>query len=178
MGGGRAKYLILYGFLPILPLRIGAVEPQLISISWEGIVVNMIGICGDDCSHCPRYAATQKGSKDELEKVKELWVRLGFRDSNIPAQELVCHGCGPENQCAYSEVRACVYAKGIESCGSCDSYPCELVNAVFEKSEKLRSQAARICTPKEMEVLQKAFFSKKENLDRKYLESHKKQGRY
>jgi hypothetical protein len=44
-------------------------------------------------------------------------------------------------------------------------YPCGLLNAVFEKSEKLRSHAVRVCTPKEMDALHKAFFSKRQNLD-------------
>jgi hypothetical protein len=45
-------------------------------------------------------------------------------------------------------------------------HPCGLLNAVFEKSKKLRSRAARVCTPEEMDALRKAFFSKRQNLDR------------
>jgi hypothetical protein len=40
-----------------------------------------------------------------------------------------------------------------------------LINAVFEKSEKLRSHATQVCPPEEMEVLDKAFFLKRRNLD-------------
>jgi hypothetical protein len=109
-----------------------------------------------------------------LEKVKELWLRLGLRDLALSAQGLACSGCVPKNDCAYSELRACVYAKTIENCGLCEAYPCELVNAAFEKSEKLRSHAAQVCTLKEMDVLQKAFFSKKQNLDQKRMERVKR----
>jgi hypothetical protein len=45
-------------------------------------------------------------------------------------------------------------------------HPCGLLNAVFEKSEKLRSRAAWVCTPDEIDALRKAFFSKRQNLDR------------
>ena len=123
-----------------------------------------IGICGDNCYYCPRYIATQNKSPTELDKVKELWVRLGLRDSAFPARDLVCFGCKPENKCAYSDLRACASEKGVENCGLCDRYPCKLTNAAFEKSERLRYAAIRICTPKEMDILHKAFFSKKENL--------------
>ncbi len=124
-----------------------------------------IGVCGDNCLYCPRYIATQNRNATELEKVKELWVRLGLRDPTFPARGLSCFGCKPNKECAYSELRTCAREKGINNCGLCDAYPCDLMNAVFEKSERLRSHAAGICTPGEMEVLDKAFFSKRRNLD-------------
>jgi hypothetical protein len=134
--------------------------------SWqEKRIMPMIGICGDDCLYCPRYLATKSGGNKEMEEVKELWVRLGLREPAFPAQDMACFGCRPENKCAYLEVRACVYEKGIENCGLCQVYPCELINAVFEKSEKLSSLATRICTSEEIDTLQKAFFSKRQNLD-------------
>jgi hypothetical protein len=86
---------------------------------------------------------------------------------------MACSGCSPENNCAYSEVRACAYEKGIENCGLCQVYPCKLLNAVFEKSEKLRSHAARFFTPKEMDAFHKAFFSKRQNLDRVHFDRYK-----
>jgi hypothetical protein len=127
--------------------------------------MNTIGICGDNCLHCPRHTAAQNGGAKELEEVKELWVRLGLRDLAFPAQDMACFGCRPENKCAYSELRACAREREIDNCGLCKGYPCELINAAFEKSEKLRSHAARVCTPGEMDALHKAFFSKRQNLD-------------
>jgi hypothetical protein len=133
-----------------------------------------IGICGDDCLYCPRYLATQSGKVEELEKVKDLWVRLGLRDPAFSAQDLACCGCTPANNCAYPELRACVSEKGIESCGLCEAYPCQLISAAFEKSERLYSQTLKFCTPEEMDLLRKAFFSKRENLEKKRLEKRKK----
>jgi hypothetical protein len=129
-----------------------------------------MGICGDKCIHCPRYIATQNGGTRELEKVKELWVRLGLRDPGFPSQDMACDGCKAENKCAYKELRACVCAKGIENCGSCDSYPCELINRAFQKSDALKSYASEVCTQEEMDMLEKAFFSKKEYFDRLHQE--------
>lgn len=126
----------------------------------------MIGLCGDNCSLCPRYLATQSGSAWELEKVKSLWVRLGLRDWTFPAQDLACRGCSPENERAYRELRACAHEKGVDNCGLCHEYPCGLIQSAFDKSEKLHSHAIRVCTSKELAVLKDAFFSKRQNLDR------------
>ncbi len=133
----------------------------------------MIGICGDNCSFCPRYVATENGGAGELEKVKELWVRLGLRDPDSPVEEMACHGCKPENKCAYSELRACTYERGVGNCGLCHEYPCGLILDAFEKSDKLHSHASRVCTPKEMGVIRKAFFFKRQNLDRIHFEKDK-----
>ncbi len=128
-------------------------------------MMSLIGVCGDNCSYCPRYIATRSGKADELEEVKELWARLGLRDPAFPARDLTCFGCNPENPCAYSELRDCARGKGIDNCGLCDAYPCKRVDAAFEKSEELRSHATLVCTPKEMDTLTQAFFSKRRNLD-------------
>jgi hypothetical protein len=129
-------------------------------------MTEMIGYCGDNCLLCPRYAAAQNGSAEELEKAKELWVRLGLRDPNFPAKEMVCYGCGPKIECAYSELRSCAHKKGVDTCGLCAEYPCGLISAAFDKSQKLQSRAVRVCIPKEIEMIEKAFFSKRQNLDR------------
>jgi hypothetical protein len=128
-------------------------------------MMSLIGVCGDNCSYCPRYTATRSGKTEELEEVKELWARLGLRDPAVPARDLTCFGCNPENPCAYAELRDCAREKGIDNCGLCDAYPCKRIDAAFEKSEDLRSHATRVCTPKEMDTLTKAFFSKRQNLD-------------
>jgi hypothetical protein len=127
--------------------------------------MKIIGICGENCEYCPRYIATQKGTLTDLEKVKELWGRIGLRDIDFPAEKMVCYGCGPENKCAFPELRDCVTKKHIETCGSCDEYPCNIINKVFGKSEKLKIHASKVCTEKEMKMLNKALFSKKMNID-------------
>ena len=130
----------------------------------------MTGICGDNCEYCPRYIATRNGGNIDLEKVKELWVRLGLRDRTFPVEDMACHGCSPENKCAYTELRTCAAAKDLETCGQCGDYPCDLIEFTFEKSEKLRMVAAAVCSREEMEMLTMAFFAKKDNLDRMHRE--------
>lgn len=125
----------------------------------------MMGVCGDNCEFCPRCNATRSGERTELEKVKELWVRLGLRDRDFPVENMACRGCLPESKCAYPGLRACAVVKGHDNCGRCDVFPCRLIEEVFMKTDQLKSRAIAVCTPEEMEQLRKAFFNKKKNLD-------------
>ena len=134
----------------------------------------MIGICGDNCSYCPRFIATKSGRRDELEKVKELWVRLGLRDPDFHVENMACHGCNSGKRCAYAELRACVSSKGHGNCGACEEYPCNLINGLFDKTDILKSHASKVCTPEEMDLLHKAFFSKKGHLEKMHREHRKK----
>ena len=134
----------------------------------------MFGMCGDNCSYCARFIATESGRKTELEKIKELWVRLGLREPDFPIKDMACYGCKPGKKCAYAELRACVSGKGYENCGSCEQYPCNLINSVFDETETLKSHASKVCTQEEMDMLHRAFFSKKEYFDRMHRERSKK----
>jgi hypothetical protein len=138
------------------------------------IFMNRIGICGDNCEYCPRYIATQSGRIEDLEKVKELWVRLGLRTPDFPGKDMTCHGCKPENKCAYTELRACVSTIMVDNCGLCDEYPCKLINSVFHKSEKLKDRVNNVCTLEEKDTLYKAFFLKREYFDQIYQKHLKK----
>jgi hypothetical protein len=136
----------------------------------------LLGICGDNCRFCPRYLATLSGDEEELEKVKALWVKIGLRDPSFPAKGLACYGCEPENDCAYRQLRACAGTKGVANCGLCHDYPCILMRTAFDRSEELHSRMNGICTRKEAEMLEKAFFSKRQNLDQIHRDTQKRGG--
>jgi hypothetical protein len=125
----------------------------------------VIGVCGDNCAMCPRNAATRSGSPEELEKVKELWVRLELRAPDFPADGLACRGCSPENDCAYPRLRACARERSLPNCGQCDDYPCSSIDMVCAASERLRERATDVCTSAELAVLNQAFFSKRRLLN-------------
>ena len=124
-----------------------------------------LGACGDHCTYCPRFIATQNQDPQMLQEVADLWVRIGLRDKSVTSQELKCFGCTPENNCAYSEQRDCAFAKGFENCGLCRDYPCRIVAATIERTDQLSSSIRSLCSPKEWSQLEKAFFLKKQNLD-------------
>ena len=132
----------------------------------EIIHLGIFGACGDDCSLCPRYRATLAGDRNALERVKELWILLGWREADVTAEELKCSGCRKENKCSYQKLRDCAFEKGYKNCGMCGRYPCGLVSAAFEKTENAFRSCNGIGSDEEMEALTKAFRYKKSNLDR------------
>lgn len=125
-----------------------------------------LGFCGDNCKVCPRYVATQSGDVEQLKKVATLWYRVGYRDKIVQPEELICHGCSLTNLCAYDDIRECAVEKGVENCGKCENYPCEKVLRAFDQTESFAEKCKEKCSKEEYESLQKAFFSKKKNLDR------------
>jgi hypothetical protein len=126
---------------------------------------DLIGVCGDCCEACPRFLATVGDDPSGLERAKDLWVRLGLRTPDFPAEKLGCRGCGPTNDCAYPELRACAYARSVANCGLCPEYPCGLVDAAFANSERLRPRVQAACDPRESAALETAFLAKKRRLD-------------
>jgi hypothetical protein len=122
-----------------------------------------IGICGDVCSECPRYIATQNNDTIELGKIVELWYRLGFRNIIVSAEELKCTGCSSDNACAY-QINNCNHLSGKHNCGECDLFPCEKINAAFQKTEELKDICREKCTDLEYLKLGKAFLNKKQIL--------------
>jgi hypothetical protein len=113
----------------------------------------------------------------ELEKVKDLWVRLGLREPSFPAKDLICNGCQPENKCAYPEIRTCAYEKGVSSCGLCENYPCQRIKEVFGRTEIWKTKSLANCSSEEYELINKAFGLKKKYLDEIHRENQKKESR-
>jgi hypothetical protein len=59
-----------------------------------------------------------------------------------------------------------VSAKEIDNCGKCRDYPCEKVLKVFEQTELYAKNCKESLSKEDYECFQKAFFLKKERLDR------------
>jgi hypothetical protein len=125
-----------------------------------------LGFCGDDCSVCPRYLATQSGDAGQFRKVADLWHRVGYRDTIMPKDDLACHGCSRRTRCDRMAVRECAVEKGVENCGKCENYPCEKILQTFEETELFAKSAKDKCSKEEYKVLQKAFYEKRKNLDK------------
>jgi hypothetical protein len=125
----------------------------------------LIGFCGDNCALCPRYIATRSGDIHDLETVRDLWVRVGWRDKDTSPEEVACSGCTSVISCRYDNVRICAKDKGITNCGECMDYPCQEIIKVFEKTNSYERKCKEVCSPSEYERLYRAFFLKKETLD-------------
>ncbi|MDM7991851.1 MAG: DUF3795 domain-containing protein [Candidatus Fermentibacter sp.] len=125
----------------------------------------MIGVCGDDCGACPRFLATASGDPAALEKVRDLWVRIGLRETGFPVEDMACRGCRSSSRCAWPLVRDCAFSRGIPDCGRCGGFPCGRLEAVFEASEELAARIASCCSQTERDALTGAFMKKRLNLE-------------
>jgi hypothetical protein len=122
-----------------------------------------ISICGDVCSECPRYKATQADNHAALIKIAELWYRLGFRDKILGPEDLKCTGCSKDKSCTHG-LTNCGYLENKNNCGECDIFPCNQINLVFQKTEQANKTCKDKCPEAEYKVLQRAFLMKKEIL--------------
>lgn len=126
--------------------------------------MDVIAFCGNNCSYCPRYLATQSGDPQELHKVAVLWEKCGYRDRVVSNEEISCHGCSITNWCRY-DVADCM-KDGIANCGKCRKYSCDKIQAAFERTRSFEAKIREACSETEYQQLKKAFYEKKENLDR------------
>ena len=125
-----------------------------------------IAFCGNDCGACPRYAATQSGDENRLHQVAELWHRLGFRESVVSIKEIRCTGCTPTQKCRHG-IAACASKRHLTTCGECrDFTTCVKLAAAFEKTEAFARACETSCDDATCAVLHRAFFRKRENLQK------------
>ena len=122
-----------------------------------------ISICGDICSECPRYIATKNNDITELEKIAELWYRLGFRCKIVNPEELKCSGCGKDKFCNHN-LTLCEHLDAINNCGECDNFPCDKINLVFQKTDKVNEVCKIKCSESEYKKFYKAFLMKRQIL--------------
>ena len=119
-----------------------------------------ITLCGDNCLCCPRYNAK---SDDELEKVAELWYRIGFRDKIVSGDEIKCDGCSSHKKCTYNLVE-CTHNHKAEKCNMCSEFPCDKINDMLKRSKEYQKKCREVCSEEEYKTLEKAFFDKENNL--------------
>lgn len=119
-----------------------------------------ITLCGDNCNFCPRYNAKTEA---DLQKVAELWYRVGWRDCVVSNEEIKCTGCLSHKKCTY-ELVECTKNHNVEKCNQCDNFPCDKINVMLSRSEEYKNICKKLCSSEEYQMLEKAFFEKEENL--------------
>lgn len=119
-----------------------------------------ITLCGDNCNFCPRYNAKTEA---DLQKVAELWYRVGLRDCVVSNEEIKCTGCLSHKKCTY-ELVECTKNHNVEKCNQCDNFPCDKINVMLSRSKEYKNICKEICSSEEYQMLEKAFFEKEENL--------------
>jgi hypothetical protein len=129
------------------------------------MTLNKLAYCGDCCNHCPKYIATLSASTKKLKEAGILMQKVGWRyDLDFP-ENMKCRGCEDVEHCEY-DVKECCIEKNLSNCGECEDYPCPKINRAFEITRINADKFKSILTAEEYEIFRKAFFLKKENLDR------------
>jgi hypothetical protein len=118
--------------------------------------------CGDNCSVCPRYTA-QTG--EELQKVAELWYRVGYADRIVSLDEIKCSGCSSRKSCGYGLID-CIKEHDIQKCNQCSEFPCNKINEMLKTTNETRTKCKEVCSESEFKILSKAFFEKEINIRR------------
>jgi len=122
-----------------------------------------ISFCGDVCSECPRYIATINNDINALTEFAELWFRLGFRPKVVDPEEIKCYGCNKTMTCS-NGINNCEHLSNINNCGECDHFPCDKINAVFQKTDNTNKTCREKCSESEYEILTRAFLNKRQIL--------------
>lgn len=95
--------------------------------------------CGFLCSSCQAYKGNIHDEQDR-ERVHHAWKKIYGLD--IPREALCCDGClMPDSEDPFRiggdcKIRSCVLEKGIEHCGYCDGFPCDLMESHLSSVEK------------------------------------------
>jgi hypothetical protein len=83
----------------------------------------LAAVCGLFCKSCSIYI----GSTEEPERLKPIAEQMGKKP-----EEIRCEGCRSETRFIYCQtctLDKCAASRGIDFCGSCDSYPCDELKA-------------------------------------------------
>jgi hypothetical protein len=80
-------------------------------------------ICGLWCKSCVAYIGTHE---------QPTRLELLSKSTGHPVENLKCNGCRSNRltwYCQTCKIATCARDKGVEFCGSCHEFPCELITA-------------------------------------------------
>jgi len=85
-------------------------------------VKELAAVCGLFCPACFIFIAQREGPDTR---------KLVAESLNLPVEYIKCDGCRAENRFIYCENNCrmvpCAAEKGVDFCGECDEYPCEIL---------------------------------------------------
>jgi hypothetical protein len=129
------------------------------------VSIKKIAYCGDCCTYCPKYFANLSDNKKKQKHVGVLMKRVGWRYNLDEPEKMKCRGCQDVEECEYN-VKECCIERNIENCGKCIDYPCSKIENAFEITDINIEKFKKILSKGEYELFRKAFFLKKEYLEK------------
>ena len=79
-------------------------------------------MCGCRCDLCKAYAPNVK-QNDQRKKLAEMWHKYYGLDPSVMDS---CEGCRNKPGDVDCPVRKCVLEKGLDHCGDCGAFPCDV----------------------------------------------------
>lgn len=125
----------------------------------------IIAYCGNVCTSCPRFLATFNNNREQLQAVRNLWVKTELRDESVIAEDLKCRGCTSATHCRHG-IRECAQSKKVQTCAECGDYPCSKLNLAFDRTAEFAHECKGNCTPEEYSSMDESMFQKKSTLDK------------
>lgn len=116
-----------------------------------------ITLRGDNCLKCPRYLAR---TNSELEKVAQLWIRIGWKDKSVPIDKIKCSGCSSHKQCTY-HLMGCTKENKAEKCNQCSQFPCHKMDDKLQRPNVYEKKCREVCTDEEYHMLKSYFLIKR-----------------
>lgn len=94
----------------------------------------LIAACGLDCASCETYQAHQANDVERKQDIATRWSQ--HYDATLSASDIACDGCMSEGAhfawCNNCPIRACVRAKGYQTCAECETFTCDKNAYLFQ----------------------------------------------
>jgi hypothetical protein len=108
---------------------------------------------------------TQSRDTEKLKTVAEIWEKVGWCDTVLEPEGISCRGCASVDWCGLY-IKQYAQEKGVDNCGKCRDYPCEKLERIFAGNKLLAVSCRDFLSEEEYESFHRAFFTKKERLDK------------
>lgn len=94
----------------------------------------MIGYCGYSCHLC----AARSDDPEVRQRLVDGWRRI-FGHQDYTAENVRCDGCRSDDRLADTKCKArpCAREKNLDSCASCDEFPCDKMRHLMASREGL-----------------------------------------
>ena len=105
---------------------------------------DIVARCGYKCNLCLIYRDNLK--KDEQNKQKYRDSLLKYYGDQLTLEQCYCDGCmtedieNPIRVDVNCQVRPCVIEKGLENCGYCEQYPCQILEPKMIDYEQVKER--------------------------------------
>jgi hypothetical protein len=108
----------------------------------------IVAYCGLTCSECEAYIATQEDDSAALATVAAKWSEE-YGGPGFAAESVICDGCTTHGGrlCSHAPqcgIRTCAMERGVETCGHCADYACEMLDKLFLQGSEPRQTLDKI----------------------------------